>query len=125
MNKKNATIFLGVVVAGLIGLFALSPSSPSSSPATPAPTAEQIAAAVDVVKAEALVLDAVYTDAEVLYASMKSDGTRRDGYAEYLCGLLSEHGITASRVKIVEAFTQKHPERDNAFGVLMGEAVCR
>lgn len=34
------------------------------------------------------VIEAIITDANILYVSVKDDGTKRNGYAEYLCQIL-------------------------------------
>lgn len=110
-----------VVIVGVILLITL--TSESGEP-KPEYTAEQIAAVTDSILAEPRVLDAAITDADVLYAVMQTDGTSRNGFAEYLCQRVKDLGVQIERVKIVEANTQKHPDRDNAYGVLMGEAWC-
>lgn len=77
-----------------------------------------------IVKEEPKVKDAVITEAGVLYAGVLDDGTRRDGYAEYLCQLLRDNGAIATRVKVVKANSHNDPNKDNAYGVLLGEAYC-
>lgn len=76
------------------------------------------------IKAEPKVLDAVITDSNVLYASVKDDGTRRDGYAEYLCQVLKESGLSNTAVKVVKYNSTKDAKRDNAYGVLLGQSSC-
>jgi len=75
------------------------------------------------VQKEPKVLDAFINDAKVLYVSVRDDGTRRDGYAEYLCQLVG--GSVVKRVKVVKVNSQNDPERDNAYGVLLGESWCK
>ncbi|WP_018627365.1 hypothetical protein [Niabella aurantiaca] len=77
------------------------------------------------VKKESKVVDATITDAGVLYAAVHDDGTRRDGYAEYLCQLLKEYRAEAGRVKVVAAGSMNSSDRDNAYGRLLGESWCR
>lgn len=81
--------------------------------------------ALEAVKLEPKVLDAYITDAHVLYVQVRDDGTRRDGYAEYLCQLLKTYHSTANRVKVVKVGSQNDPNRDNAYGVLLGESWCQ
>ncbi|MFC6998025.1 hypothetical protein [Rufibacter roseus] len=81
--------------------------------------------ALRIVKAELKVLDATVTDADVLYVGVKDDGTRRDGYAEYLCQLMKDSSTTVSRVKVVKVGSHNDPAKDNAYGILLGEAWCR
>jgi len=74
---------------------------------------------------EPKVLDAFITDARVLYVAVISDGTRRDGYARYLCEVVRAEHAKVDRVKVVEYGTTKSPKRDNAYGILLGEAWCK
>lgn len=76
-------------------------------------------------KAEQKVLDYTITEANVLYAEVKSDGTNRDGYAEYLCTILKKNGMSDTRVKIVELGTSKSQDRDSPYGIVIGESDCR
>ncbi len=82
------------------------------------------AKALEAIKTEPKVAEALITNANVLYVSVKDDGTRRDGYAEYLCQVLREYGSNVNRVKVTEVGTTKSPDRDNAYGILLGEAYC-
>ena len=75
-------------------------------------------------KLEPSVKDYALTDAAVLYISVINDGTRRDGLAEYFCSLMNEHNMRVYRVKIVQYGSHKSPQRDNAYGILLGEANC-
>lgn len=74
---------------------------------------------------EPKIIDAVITDANILYASVYDDGTRRDGYASYLCEVLGDYSTSVNRVKIVKAYSSKDPNADNAYGVLLGECYCK
>ena len=98
-------------------------SSKSNSAITPP---EIKAIAEKVIQSEKQVLDAVITEARVLYVGVRNDGTRRDGYASYLCQTMSDYpGASWERVKVVQVNTSNHPDRDNAYGVLLGEAWCK
>lgn len=77
------------------------------------------------IKAEPKVKDAVITDADVLYVGVQDDGTKRDGYAQYLCQVLKDNHSTVSRVKVVRAGSHNDPDKDNAYGVLLGESTCQ
>lgn len=70
---------------------------------------------------EPKVKDYVYTDANVLYASVVDDGTSRNGYAQYLYYELKGKGIKPFKVVIVKLGSQKDPKRENAYGVKLGE----
>ncbi len=80
--------------------------------------------ALEIVKQEKKVKDVVLTDANVLYVAVESDGTDRSGYASYICETLKESKSTIEAVKVVEFGTMNSPEKDNAYGVLLGESRC-
>ncbi len=80
--------------------------------------------ALEAIRKEPKVLEAIITDANVLYVSVKSDGTKRNGYAIYLCQILRENNASCKWVKVVEAGTTNHPKADNAYGILLGESKC-
>ncbi len=79
---------------------------------------------LSLVRKEKKVKEAIITDVNVLYVSVKSDGTNRNGYADYICHLIKESGSTIRWVKIVEAGTTNSPNATNAYGVLLGESHC-
>jgi hypothetical protein len=74
---------------------------------------------------EPSVKDFVLTEAKVLYISVISDGTRRDGLASYFCQQMKDNGISVDQVKIIKFGSQNHPDRDNAYGILLGESWCK
>jgi hypothetical protein len=80
--------------------------------------------ALEAVKAEPKVMEAIITDADVLYVSVIDDGTSRKGYAEYLCEVLKDYNTTVTRVKVVKAGSTDDPNKDNAYGILLGECNC-
>jgi hypothetical protein len=77
------------------------------------------------IRKEKKVIEAFLSDANVLYISVKDDGTRRDGYAEYICQVIKENGSKIDRVKITKVGSTNDPDRDNAYGVLLGECYCK
>lgn len=77
------------------------------------------------INSEPKVKEAIITDSNVLYVSVEDDGTKRDGFANYLCELIKEKGSNIMLVKVVKVNSTKDPNRDNAYGVLLGEAVCK
>jgi hypothetical protein len=77
------------------------------------------------IRKEPKVKEAIITDVGVLYASVIDDGTNRTGYAAYLCEVLRAKQATVSRVKVVKFGSTKDPNRDNAYGVLLGESWCK
>ena len=95
--------------------------------ATTNPNAEKEAneKALVEIRKEKKVAEAMVTDANVLYVSVKDDGTKRDGYAEYLCQILKENGSKINWVKVTKVGSTTDPNRDNAYGILLGEAHCK
>jgi hypothetical protein len=83
------------------------------------------AKALELVRKEKKVDEAIITDANVLYVSVQDDGSRRDGFASYLCEILRENKAKARWVKITRTGSTNAPDRDNAFGVLLGESRCK
>lgn len=83
---------------------------------------EKILAAVN---GEPKVKDSYINDAGVLYVQVADDGTRRDGYAEYLCQLAKDNGGGVSIVRVMQVNTFNDPNKYNAFGVLLGESSCQ
>ena len=77
------------------------------------------------IKKEAIIKEAIITEAGVLYASVVDDGTNRNGYASYLCEILREKNALATRVKIIKVNSTRDPNRDNAYGILLGESWCK
>lgn len=80
--------------------------------------------ALEKIKEEPKVKDAVITDANVLYVGVVNDGTNRDGYASYCCIVMNELNSSVKRVKVVEFGSYNSPNRDNAYGILLGESSC-
>lgn len=80
--------------------------------------------ALEEIRKEPKVKEALITDANVLYVTVEDDGTRRDGYAGYLCEVLNDHKATTKWVKVVKVNSSKDPDADNAYGVLLGEMNC-
>ena len=78
-----------------------------------------------IMKEDKVAVEAIITDTDVLYVSVKDDGTSRDGLASYFCNYKSEFPkSTFKSVKIVEAGTTNSSNKDNAYGVLLGEHYC-
>lgn len=80
--------------------------------------------ALEEIKKEPKIKEAIITDANVLYVTVEDDGTNRDGYAQYLCGILKEHKASSSWVKVVKVNSINDENSDNAYGVLLGESNC-
>ncbi|SDX09885.1 hypothetical protein [Flavobacterium degerlachei] len=80
--------------------------------------------ALEEIKKEPKVKEAMITDANVLYVSVKDDGTNRNGFAQYLCEILNEYKATTKWVKVVKVNSINDPNSDNAYGILLGESNC-
>lgn len=118
------------LIAGIIVIIYFLPdtnnnASSSSTPSSPVSgTLAGNEKALAEIRKESKVFEAMITDADVLYVSVTDDGTRRDGYASYLCEILRENNTKATRVKVVKVNSTNDPNRDNAYGVLLGESWC-
>jgi hypothetical protein len=124
---RNTKIALWVAMLGLLAVVSqLGDTSPDKSPES-IQTTENASSdqALTEIRKEPKVKEAIITDANVLYVSVEDDGTKRDGYAEYLCQILKEHKSNINWVKITKVGSTKDPNRDNAYGVLLGEAHCQ
>lgn len=80
--------------------------------------------ALEEIRKEPKVKEAVITDANVLYVTVEDDGTNRDGYASYICEILKEKKATTNWVKVVKVNSTNDANADNAYGVLLGESHC-
>jgi hypothetical protein len=81
--------------------------------------------ALEEIRKEKKITEAFINDANVLYVSVADDGTKRDGYAMYLCNVLAEHKATTKMVKVMKAGSIGDPNATNAYGVQLGEASCK
>ena len=113
---------LFVVIALLIGIYLFGKLEGNKNADT---STEGNTQALELIKKEPKVLEAIITEANVLYVSVVDDGTRRDGYASYLCEILREKKALADRVKVVKHNSTNDPNKDNAYGVLLGESWCK
>lgn len=84
-----------------------------------APTQSQLDAALHEVNSEEIVFDASWQDIATpsLVARVFDKGTRRDGYAGYLCMILSEHGINGGVVRVIDVVSKDRKE--------LGQAKCK
>jgi hypothetical protein len=81
--------------------------------------------ALEEIRKETKVKEAMITDANVLYVSVEDDGTKRDGYAMYLCEVLASHNATTKMVKVMKVNSINDPNATNAYGVQLGESMCK
>ena len=79
--------------------------------------------ALSAVKAEKTVLDAKWrmSSQNVLWVAMATDGSRRDGFAEYLCEVIRESAPDEA-LKTVWIYD---PASYKAGGAAMGTAACK
>ena len=127
---KNMKKLLYIVIAILIGVYLFgklgaNKNGSSSTSNQSGTSTEGNSQALELIKKEPKVLEAIITEANVLYVSVVDDGTRRDGYASYLCEILREKKALADRVKVVKHNSTNDPNKDNAYGVLLGESWCK
>lgn len=76
--------------------------------------AEDLKALLEI-KKEKKVSNAYITDQGNLYAEVEDDGTRRDGYAEYLALVLKEHGASVKKIIVLKRGTVRILGTANAF----------
>lgn len=132
-RKKPFLIIAGIVLLVIIGqLFNDQGNIPDSNNQTTTTTKAESPVknnaadekALIEIRKEKKVIEAFLTEANVLYVSVADDGTRRDGFAEYLCQIIKENGSTINLVKITKIGSNQDPNRDNAYGVLLGQCNC-
>lgn len=71
------------------------------------------AEALEEIKAEQNVVEAMWSRPSILWVSMRDDGSRRDGYADYLCMVLRDHGKPDKdriRIRIWDAYAMAREE---------------
>jgi uncharacterized membrane protein affecting hemolysin expression len=90
-----------------------------SNMAAAVPDQSQLDAALNEVQTEERVFDAAWDDTQgsSLTARVFDDGTQRNGYAGYLCMIISLHGITGGFVRVVDVVS-KDLRR-------LGHSVCK
>ena len=101
----------------------LAADQPEAEPSTVAPTAAQQEFLHYLIRSgeEPKVKDATWASEDDLYVGVISDGTSRDGFAEYLCSVAADHGLRPDLVKIVDLVALK---RTGKFAEL-GKAYCQ
>jgi len=78
--------------------------------------------AIKLVKKEKKIIDARWSMAGILWVSMKDDGSRRDGYAEYLCMVLNNAGKPKGRIIVISIFDHAAMQRGDLRKI--GRAGC-
>jgi hypothetical protein len=111
-------IGLGLIVFVLaVGAFNSDDKDTASAPATEG--------VKKLINDEVKIKDATLTSARVLYVAVNDDGTGRDGYASYVCSVLTDYKIDAVKVKVVQYGSMNSPKADNSYGILLGESQCK
>lgn len=129
--NKSLKVLLGVVVLLAFSLWVInqlkSPSTLVDPESIDSKESENqnSQSLLKLINEEPKVKEAIITDSNVLYVSVEDDGTKRDGFANYLCELINEKGSNIMLVKVVKVNSTNDPNRDNAYGVLLGEAICK
>ncbi len=90
-----------------------------STMAVSSPTPLQLDRALHDVVAEEVVFDATWKDTTVpvIYVRIFDNGTRRDGYAGYICMIIAESGINGGRVSLIDVVGSGEKE--------LGSARCK
>ena len=90
-----------------------------STAAEATPSQLQFDGALEEVKAEEMVFDAFWQDRShpTLVARVFDNGSRWNGYAGYLCMLLSEHGISGGVVRVIDVVSEEQEE--------LGQSMCK
>ena len=129
--NKSLKILLGVVVLLGFSLWLINQFKSSSNLVAQESNESKLnqsqtpQSLLELINEEPKVKEAIITDSNVLYVSVEDDGTKRDGFANYLCELIKEEGSNIMLIKVVKVNSTKDPNRDNVYGVLLGEAICK
>lgn len=127
MKIKIASL-LSIVLVIFFSISCGSSTTESKTETTPAEKPQDNLSnknALEEIRKEQKITEAFINDANVLYVSVADDGTKRDGYAQYLCGVLAEHKATTKVVKVMKAGSIGDANATNAYGVQLGEANCQ
>lgn len=73
--------------------------------------------------AEKKVKDALWTSQSMFKVGVIDDGTRRDGYAEYVCQVIADYGLSGRGISVKVVDIQKLVRMNK--WVDLGEARCR
>lgn len=79
-------------------------------------------AALEEVKTERAVIEAMFSQSISLWVSVRDDGTRRDGFARYLCLVLSDAGKPTDEFVVVHVWDAAKMARQEM--VELGKAEC-
>lgn len=125
--KNPTALNMKIKLASLLTFFLLASFCISCGDSAPAEKPKDNAnnkKALEEIRKEPKITEAFIDDANILYVSVADDGTKRDGYAQYLCATLKEHQATTKRVRVMKVGSIGAPDAHNAYGVLLGESKC-
>lgn len=118
MKNSNVTYtFVTVLLFALVALTACSSSNPMDNPNNKAALAE--------LKKDPFIKEAILTDADVIYVSVDDATKNKTAYAELLCDILKKNNATSGMIKVVKYGSTNDPNADNAYGILLGYAMCK
>ena len=86
-------------------------------------TQKQLDSALKEIKAEKKVKDAMWTSPGVLKAGVYADGSSKNGYAQYLCLVLYDHGFKGKNVLVRVIDIMKLANEDKWINI--GKATCQ
>lgn len=79
--------------------------------------------AVELARAEPKVVDAMFADTVSFWASVRDDGSSRDGYARYLCMTLFDAGMPSGGFVVVKVWDAAEMARSEL--VQLGRHDCK
>lgn len=74
-------------------------------------------------KNEEKVMDATWTSTRVLKVGVINDGTRRDGYAQYVCNIVDDGGLSGFEISVKVIDIQKLANQGQ--WETLGKATCQ
>ncbi|MEW6519241.1 MAG: hypothetical protein AB1461_07490 [Thermodesulfobacteriota bacterium] len=106
-NKKGTMVLAPTLIALLIGISIFSSIAVAASP-----TPKQLEDALTEVKSEPKAISVAWNDTSIpsLLVGVADDKTQRDGYAQYICLVLAEHGIRGGVVRIMDEYAARKNE---------------
>ena len=108
-KTKKTNWNLWMVLGAIIIIYFLFRTPDNQSTVTETINGNENEKAIEEIRKEEKVKEALITEANVLYVSVLDDGTRRDGYAQYLCEVLKDFNTSVKRVKVVEFNSTNDP----------------
>lgn len=136
LKSETLATLAGIVIVGLIAVLFFSGSDKKAAPVAEAPApvaqadpvqqdpdyAKSLAAALEAIKQEKKVKSAAWNTEKPPYllAGVIDDGTRQNGYAQYLCHHLSDHHLYHGTVRVMDVAAAA--DRDK--WIELGSAKC-